>query len=249
MINWQIVKFIVFLFSFTCLQTGYSNSGKLATQFAIHDKAKLQRGAKFFINYCSGCHSLALMRYNQLAKDLELTNENGVLDKELLINNLIFTKATIYDPIQIAMPKTDARQWFGVIPPDLSLTAREHGAKWLYSYLTSFYADDSRPFKANNLLVPNVAMPNILAPLAGKVILVKKDVVSEKSTVYLKMTERGTMNQQEFDNMLDDLVSFLVYVSEPAQLIRYQLGVKVILFLVIFFIIAFLLKKKYWKFY
>ncbi|AHE68215.1 cytochrome c1 [Legionella oakridgensis ATCC 33761 = DSM 21215] len=142
----------------------------------LHDQARLQRGARLYMNYCSGCHSLRYLRYNRMAEDLGLTTFDGSVDKDLLTNNLIFTTAKLYDPIEISMPAEDARQWFGKMPPDLTLSGRERGAAWLYTYLKSFYIDHTRPFGANNLLVPDVAMPNILAPLQGEVIAEKKKV-------------------------------------------------------------------------
>lgn len=220
----------------------------LPVKVNLADKAQLQRGAKFFMNYCSGCHSLRYLRYNRLARDLGLTTFDGVLDKELLVNNLIFTKATIYDPIEISMAAEDARQWFGIVPPDLSLTARERGADWIYTYLKSFYTDKTRPFGANNLLVPDVAMPNILEPLIGQVIAVKEKGASESATPsHLTLLVPGEMHEPQFDSALEDLVTFLVYVAEPAKLVRYHLGWLVLVFLSIFLLVAILLKKSYWK--
>ena len=109
----------------------------------LKDKAVLQRGARLYMNYCSGCHSLKFMRYNLMANDIGLTTFDGQLDEALLKNNLIFSKATLYDPIEIALLPEDAKQWFGVVPPDLSLMTREKGAEWLYTYLSNFYRDDS----------------------------------------------------------------------------------------------------------
>jgi ubiquinol-cytochrome c reductase cytochrome c1 subunit len=209
----------------------------------ITNKERLQRGAKLFMNYCSGCHSLKYMRYNRMAEDLGLTDFAGRINKNLL-NNLIFTRATVYDPIQIAMPPEDARQWFGIVPPDLSLSARERGAHWLYLYLKNFYNDDSRPFGVNNLLIPNVAMPNALESLMGQQILV---INNESHSDSLLLIKKGEMLPVDFDNALHDLVTFLVYVGEPAKLIRYRLGIFAILFLSILLIAAYCLKKTYWR--
>ena len=216
----------------------------LPVQVDLHDKAALQRGAAFYMNYCSGCHSLKYMRYNRMAKDLGLTTFSGEVDTDLLVNNLIFTEATPHSPIQIGMPEEDARQWFGVVPPDLSLTARERGLEWIYTYLNSFYADAARPFGANNLLVENVAMPNVLEPLIGRVIVPDP---KNKNIESLLLVEQGSMSESQFDSALHDLVTFLAYVGEPAQLLRYKIGVGVLVFLFIFLIVAWLLKKVYWK--
>ncbi|KTD66533.1 ubiquinol-cytochrome c oxydoreductase, cytochrome c1 [Legionella santicrucis] len=189
----------------------------------IQDKASLQRGAKLFMNYCSGCHSLKYLRYNRMAKGLDLMRFAGQIDEGLLKNNLIFTQATINDPIQIAMPPEDAKQWFGIVPPDLSLIVRSKGAAWLYNYLNSFYKDDSRPFGTNNYLVPDVAMPNILETLHDQI------------------------RSRQFDESLLDLVTFLAYVSEPTQTERYHMGFFVIGFLVILFLVSLCLKIVYWR--
>ena len=209
----------------------------------IKDKSRLQRGAKLYMNYCSGCHSLKYMRYNRMAEDLNLTGMDGEIERNL-INNLIFTQATPYEPIVIAMPPEDAKQWFGVVPPDLSLSARERGEVWLYNYLKSFYNDNSRPFGVNNLLVPNVAMPNVLEPLIGQMILVA-DNKSHLSSLLL--VKQGQMPPIQVDGALEDLVTFLVYVGEPNKLIRYRVGIVVIIFLGILFVAAYLLNRAYWR--
>jgi ubiquinol-cytochrome c reductase cytochrome c1 subunit len=212
----------------------------------LHDTAALQRGAKVFMNYCSGCHSLRYMRYNRMAKDLELMTFSGAIDTHLLVSNLIFTKATVYEPIVNSMPETDARQWFGRVPPDLSLAARERGSAWIYTYLKSFYLDTTRPFGANNLLVPDVSMPNVLAPLEGTVIAVHQKT-HEDHPLSLVLIEQGEMSPQQFNRTLQDLVTFLTYVAEPVQLIRYRMGLIVILFLFVFFMVAYQLKTMYWR--
>jgi len=212
----------------------------LPIEIQLHDKASLQRGAAFFMNYCSGCHSLRYLRYNRMAEDLGLTTFTGEINRTLLTNNLIFTKASISSPIKISMPPEDARQWFGVVPPDLSLRARQRGAAWIYTYLNSFYADKTRPFGTNNLLVRDVAMPDVLAPLSGRYIL------SAKSHNLIQV-EAGEMTPQQFRAATRDVVNFLVYVGEPSQLIRYKIGVKVMLFLGIFTLLVYFLKKRVWR--
>lgn len=223
----------------------------LASDFArepvsidLNDKERLQRGAMLFMNYCSGCHSLKYVRYNRMAEELGLTTFDGQLDEDLLKNNLIFTKATVYDPIRIAMLPEDAKQWFGMVPPDLSLSARDRGTEWIYNYLKSFYSDNARPFGTNNLLVPDVAMPNVLEPLIGKMILIQNKATHSSDLVLI---EHGEMYQAEFDSAIKDLVTFLEYVGEPAKMVRYHIGIFVILFLCIFFIVAYRLKKAYWQ--
>jgi ubiquinol-cytochrome c reductase cytochrome c1 subunit len=219
----------------------------LPVQVRVQDKPTLQRGARLFMNYCSGCHSLRYLRYNRMAQDLGLTTFDGQLDRELLMNNLVFTTAQPTDPIEISMPAADARQWFGRMPPDLSLVAREHGAAWLYTYLNSFYRDDSRPFGTNNLLVPGVGMPNVLAHLEGEVIAAVPTGAQAPTRTDLRLQHPGEMSRHQFDSALEDLVTFLVYVGEPAQLVRYRAGAWVMLFLGIFLVFAYLLKQSYWR--
>lgn len=242
----QWVVFLIQLFIAVPLYALENEAVKLhPVNINLHDEARLQRGAKLFMNYCSGCHALKYMRYNQMAKDLGLTTFDGEVDKDLLYNNLIFTTAKLYDPIKIALPARDAKQWFGIVPPDLSLIARVRGPSWIYTFLKSFYVDHSRPFGSNNLLIPGVAMPNILAPLAGEWIAVKRD--NHASIDHLDKIKEGEMTPLELDNALEDLVNFLVYVGEPAQLLRYKVGVLIILFLSIFLMIVYLLKRSYWR--
>lgn len=220
----------------------------LPVKVDVHDKASLQRGAKIFMNYCSGCHSLKYLRYNRMAHDLGLTTFDGEIDTDLLVNNLVFTRAPIYDPIRISMPPEDAQQWFGKIPPDLSLAARERGASWLFTYLKGFYADKSRPFGANNILIPGVAMPNVLEPLIGKVAAVEnKDAAGNTFLSHLVLIEKGELTEAQFDSTVTDLVNFLVYTAEPAQLLRYHIGYFVLLFLAVFLILVYALKRYYWQ--
>ncbi|QMT58947.1 cytochrome c1 [Legionella sp. PC997] len=204
---------------FVLIPDGWAHTVK----FDVQDKASLQKGARLFMNYCSGCHSLKYLRYNHMAKGLGLIGFNGQINQDLLKSNLIFTQATINDPIRIALPPEDAKQWFGIVPPDLSLVAREKGMKWLYNYLNGFYKDDARPFGTNNHLVPDVAMPNILETLAHD------------------------LSEGQFDRNLQDLVTFLVYVGEPVQSIRHCLGYFVVGFLAILFLVAWGLKTIYWR--
>lgn len=243
------IKRIIYLVGILVVSFAHATSHvqTLPVNVDLEDPAKLQRGAKIFMNYCSGCHALRYMRYNQMAQDLGLTTFTGEIDKDLLFNNLVFTTAKIHDPIQISMPETDARQWFGIVPPDLSLTARERGTSWIYTYLKSFYEDKSRPFGTNNLLIPDVAMPNILEPLIGRVVPVRAGRGPQSPISHLVLLEKGEMDEQQFDSMLEDLVSFLAYVAEPVKLVRYRIGIVVILFLFIFWLVAYQLKRVYWK--
>ena len=211
----------------------------------LTDQHSLQRGAKFFMNYCAGCHSLKFMRYNRMAQDLGLTDEQ-------VKQNLMFTEAKMGEPITNALPAAAAKGWFGVVPPDLSVIARARGADWLYTYLRTFYLDESRPFGVNNLVFPDVGMPHVLWQLQGWQVAVKKtevDAEGKEHTVIEKLESAspGSMSAREYDATVRDLVNFLAYVGEPVQLERQRLGVWVILFLLVFTVVAYLLKKEYWK--
>lgn len=208
------------------------------------DKPSLQRGARVYMNYCSGCHALKYMRYNKMAKDLGLTTFDGEVNSDVLIHHLLFTQARIYDPIQIAMPPQDAKNWFGVLPPDLSLVARSRGAGWIYAYLKSFYEDPKRPFGSNNLVFPDVSMPDVLYPLRGRV---KRLNHPDTHTVELITIQPGTMSAREFEQSLEDLINFLVYVGEPVRDERKKIGLGVILFLGVMLVLMRRLQKLYWK--
>ena len=182
----------------------------------ISDTASLQNGAKLFMNYCSGCHAISFMRYNRIAKDLDLSDS-------AVAENLMFAGEKVGDLITTAMPEGAASKWFGGTPPDLSLVARSKGTNWIYSYLRGFYADDSKIFGVNNKVLANASMPDALWSL------------------------KESQSEAEFNQSVRDITNFLDYVGEPAKLIRTGLGVWVLSFLVLLFVLSYLLKKEYWK--
>ncbi|RMD71340.1 MAG: cytochrome c1 [Gammaproteobacteria bacterium] len=210
----------------------------------LEDKASLQRGAKFFVNYCLSCHSAKYMRYNRLMQDLGLTEEQ-------VKKYLMFTAEKVGETMEVAMAPDMAERWFGVAPPDLSVIARARGVDWLYTYLRSFYLDPSRPFGVNNLVFKDVAMPDVLWELQGwqrpKYETVTHEGHEEKVIVGLEPDGTGKMNPEAFDRAMRDLVAYLAYMGEPAKLERQRIGVWVLLYLAIFWIIAYALKKEYWK--
>jgi len=226
----------------------FAASGGVALESArvdLNDKASLQRGAKYFVNYCLSCHSAKQLRYSRMATDLEIP-------PELVELNLMFTGEKILDGMTISMRPEDAEKWFGVNPPDLSLIARSRGSDWLYTYLKSFYVDESRPFGVNNTLFPKVGMPHVLADLQGLQKAVYKDVELEDGSVrsvidHLEISEPGRMSVEEYDEAMNDLVNFLTYMGEPAQLERQKLGWKVLVFILIMLLVFYFLKKEYWK--
>jgi ubiquinol-cytochrome c reductase cytochrome c1 subunit len=204
----------------------------------ITDYASLQRGARLFMNECSGCHSLKYTRYDAMAKGIQITDESGKVLEQIVKDNLMFVGKSLTDPIATAMSPVDAENWFGVVPPDLTLEARYRGADWLYAYLRSFYVDPSRPWGVNNTVMPAVAMPHVLLNLQGEQILTPEG---------LKLVTNGSMTPQEYDTAVADLVNFLCYISEPVQSQRREIGAWVLVFLGIFVVFGYLLKREYWK--
>jgi len=204
----------------------------------INDAAALQRGARIFVNQCQTCHSLKYMRYDALAKGIKITDEEGKVLDEVVRQNLMFGETKLSSPMLTAMPALAAERWFGVVPPDLSLVARSRGVDWLYTYLRSYYVDSSKAWGVNNLVYDSSAMPHVLENWQG---------IYVKQGNKLVQAQPGSMSVAEFDAAMADLVNFLNYVSEPVQQQRKFIGVFVILFLSIFTIFAFLLKREYWK--
>lgn len=211
----------------------------------LSDQASLQRGAKYFVNYCLSCHSAKYQRYNRMAKDLGLTDEE-------VKDNLMFTTDKIGDTMSIAMDPVAAADWFGTTPPDLSVIARARGVDWLYTYLRSFYLDDSRPFGVNNVVFPDVGMPHVLWELQGAqkaVYKTEKDSAGNDHDVFdhFEQVTPGSLSPEEYDTMSRDLTAFLAYIGEPIQMERQRMGKWVLLFIAVFFVLAYLLKKEYWK--
>lgn len=204
----------------------------------LSDTASLQRGARMFINYCLSCHSAAYMRYNRMAQDLNISDD-------VLKENLLFAGDKTGDLMTTNMSAEDAKKWFGVWPPDLTLVARVRKPDWIYTYLRSFYIDETSPSGWNNTLFENVAMPHVLYELQGSQRLAGTDPESGKPDFTL--ASEGSLAPEEFDSAIRDLTNFLVYLGEPIRLKRHTIGVFVILFLLIFFALAYLLKKEYWK--
>jgi ubiquinol-cytochrome c reductase cytochrome c1 subunit len=216
------------------------------------DLSSLQNGAKLFVNYCLNCHSASAMRYNRL-RDIGLTEDQ-------IKKNLLFTGTKVGDLMKTSMLPADGKAWFGATPPDLSVMARAKashagsGGDYLYTYLRSFYQDDTRPTGWNNMVFPNVGMPNALWELQGirtVKMVEEKDPHDESKSVqtfagYNQVTP-GKLSPLEYDNAVADLVSYMVWMAEPAQNTRRQLGVWVLLFLGLFAVLAWRLNASYWK--
>lgn len=216
------------------------------------DLVALQNGAKLFVNNCLNCHSASVMRYNRL-KDLGLTEEQ-------IRTNLLFTTDKVGDLMTVAMPAKDAKEWFGAVPPDLSVIARAKasgqgsGVDWLYTYMRTFYKDDARPLGWNNLVYPNVGMPHALWELQGirNVKYVdEKDPHDPSKTVHkfagFEQVKPGQLSSVEYDSAVADLVAYLEWMAEPVQNSRKRLGVWVLLYLGLFLLIAWRLNASYWK--
>ncbi len=208
----------------------------------LTDQAAMQRGAKYFMNYCAGCHSLKYARYNRIARDIGLTEEQ-------MLENLVFTQG-----VKISMTRQDGQAWFGTAIPDLTLVARNKvgGPDWLYTYLKSFYLDAKRPYGVNNTVFPDVGMPDVLWKQRGTQKAVYEDGTDAagnptKVFSHFEKVDAGSMSDEQFEAMVKDLTTFLAYMGEPMKLERQALGKYVIIFLMIFSVLAYLLKKEYWR--
>lgn len=211
-----------------------------------NDLSALQRGAKLFVNNCLNCHSASMVRYNRL-KDIGLTDDQ-------IRDNLLFSAEKVGETMNVAMHAKDAKAWFGVQPPDLSVIARARGSDWLYTYLRSFYKDETRDTGWNNLIFPNVGMPHVLWEMQGirtARFEDRADPHDASKTVHTfvgyEQVTPGALKPVEFDQAMGDLVSFIQWMGEPAQNERKRLGVWVLMFLGLFSILAWRLNASYWK--
>ncbi len=216
----------------------------------INDKDSLRRGAQAFGDYCYSCHAASFMRFNRIAKDLEMSEDDV---REMLIHTRGAKGAPtkIGDLMKVSMTADYGKNAFGTAVPDLSLAARARGADWVYTYLRSFYVDSNRSTGFNNTVFPDVGMPNVLWSLQGLQEPVYKKVmhgdVEIEELEGFKQIQAGKLSPEEYDAFLGDLTNFMVYLAEPVQVERRSLGWKVLLFLVVFFGFAYFLKKEYWK--
>jgi ubiquinol-cytochrome c reductase cytochrome c1 subunit len=214
----------------------------------IGDAASIQRGAKVFVNYCLNCHSAQYMRYNRLT-DVGLSEQQ-------IRDNLMFMGEKAGEPMTIPTRKADQAQWFGAAPPDLSVIARSRGPDWLYTYLRSYYRDPATVTGWNNVVFPNVGMPHVLWELQGQQVVKaaeKKDGEhgAEHGNAHaaptLELAVPGTLSPREYDKLVADLVNYLVFMGEPVRAQRAQLGNAVLIGLGVLFVLAYLLKKEFWK--
>lgn len=244
---------ITILFVFSVNSIWAAGSGAKYEKYAfgkvkieLKNKASLQRGAKYFVNYCLSCHPAKHSRYKRVADDLGIS-------EELMINNLIFTGQKYGDLMTVAMKREDAKSWFlGIDPPDLSTHVRAIGPQAVYDFLKSFYIDNSRPFGVNNMHLPNTAMPHVLADLQGdqEPLYINRTDSHGKEMEHFDgfvLSKSGALNEEEYEQVTIDIVNFLAYLSEPAQLVRKKIGIGVLFFLAFLGILAYFMKRNYWK--
>ena len=222
------------------------------------DKESLQRGLATYTHYCMGCHSLGYQRYERTATDLGI-------NPEIMVQAIVPSDKKIGDLGGIAMPPKAAAEWFGAPPPDLTLVARKRSPEWVYTYMKTFYVDPTRPLGVNNKVFPKVGMPHVLEPLQGQQRAVCGESitgdnriaqagsgsvlsVSESQCGSLEVVEgTGQLSAAEYDRLIYDLVNFLEYVGEPTKARAHNIGIYVLLFLMLYFVFAYLLKREYWK--
>ncbi len=245
------IAVVVAIFSSLAASPGFA-AGGAELQKADIDPAQipsLQRGARNFMNYCSGCHSAQYVRFNTIGSYLELSEEQ-------LVDNLMFNADKSFETIRAAMPAEDAERWYGVAPPDLSLMARSKGADYIYTFLKSFYVQEDSPTGVDNIVMPATSMPHVLWGLQGyqKAIFSEHKEEDDKgnvtTTVHFEGFEEvsaGTLDADDYDEFVRDTVNFLAYISEPIRAERRKIGTWVIMYLLVFLIIAYMLKKQIWK--
>ena len=213
------------------------------------DLSSLQNGARLFVNYCLNCHSASLVRYNRL-RDIGLSEDQ-------IRENLLFTGDKVGELMKVTMPEKDAKEWFGGVPPDLSVIIRAKsssegsGADYVYTYLRTYHQDDTRPTGWNNTTFANVGMPHVLYELQGeqtaKHVKVADGHGGEKEVIQLELTKPGKMSKSEYDSMVGDLVAYLVYMGEPGAEKRRQTGLLVVIGLSVLLVLSYLLKREFWK--
>lgn len=245
-----IIVFITAVLLTPVLAAASSGAHLESAPIDINDKESLRRGVKAFGDYCYSCHAASFMRFNRIAKDLEM-EESDVRDLLIHTYNKKGAPTKIGDLMKVSMTADYAKNAFGTAVPDLSLVARARGADWVYTYLRSFYVDQDRPTGFNNAVFPDVGMPNVLwslqglqAPVYEKVM--HGDIEVEKLEGF-EQIQAGKMSAEEYDMFVTNLTNFMVYLAEPVQVERRSMGWKVLLFLVVLFGFAFALKKEYWK--
>lgn len=253
----SLVSFFLLMLSLMIVSAPAFASGSAATLLKarndLNNQESLQRGAKYFVNYCMGCHSAQYVRYSRVGQDLDISEHE-------LVNNLMFNTGKPFETMTASMKSEDAERWFGAPAPDLSLISRSRNPDWLYTYLKSFYKDAKRPLGSNNMLLPGASMPNVFWELQGEQVPIfhnvdvdaldengQKTTRSVKTFSHFAKAGEGSLSEQAFDGVVRDIVNFLDYIGEPIKMKRKKMGVWVIFYLLILFGFAYFLKQEIWK--
>jgi len=247
MIKSKIAGKLIAVIALLVAAESFAASGGVALAPAEIDPSNiksLQRGARNFMNYCSGCHSAQYVRFNTIGKYLELSEEQ-------LVDNLMFNAEKTFETINASMSAEDAARWYGTAPPDMSLMARAKGADYVYSFLKGFYLDPESPTGVDNLVLAGTSMPHVLWELQGyqRADFSERTVDGVTSHEFdgFEQVTTGTLDAEDYDEFVRDTVNFLAYIAEPIRSERRKLGVWVLMFLVVFWIVASMLKKQIWK--
>jgi ubiquinol-cytochrome c reductase cytochrome c1 subunit len=230
----KLLLVLIMLSSILIEQAATADEVKIGVTAPIDasDHASLQRGAKTFINSCLNCHSANYMRYNRLT-------DIGLTEKQIK-DNLLFAGEKVGDTMTVAMSPKDAKKWFGVVPPDLSVEVRARGADWVYAYMRGFYRDETTPTGWNNIVYDKVAMPHVLYEMQGEQVL-------NHETHKLELVKPGKLSPSEYNAYIGDLTNYMAFMAEPGKQQRQQLGWWVLIFLGVMLVLARRLKKEYWK--
>lgn len=247
-IKFIFISLFIFIFCLPVLNASSSIDLK-SVDIDLRNKQSLQKGAKIYFDQCQGCHSIKYMRYSSLAEGIGFVpSEDSSLEKMIQEFFMHSVKGINENsPILSSISKENGVKWFGKTPPDLSLISRYRGSDWLYTYMKSFYKDETRPWGVNNLLFPDVGMPHVLLKYQGVQVLKDHSEKSSDIDKVLELIENGELSKNEYNNMIKDLVAFLSYVGEPVQVERHDLGIVILIFLFILAILLFFLKTEYWK--
>ena len=233
---------------YSSLGFAVSNGPLFHVNVDVNNRHSLQRGAKLFVNYCLSCHSASYSRYNRVAADLGISEKN-------MRENLLFTNQKFGEPMIVALTPDQGKEWFGAAPPDLSVRARARGADWIFSFLKSFYLDENKTRGVNNKMLPGTSMPHVLWELQGWQDLnhdqghaeEDHDSHGAEGNSPFTLVQAGSLTEEEYDKAITDLVNFMIYLSEPAQLKRKTIGTGVLFFLAFLGIVAYFMKRDYWK--
>ena len=237
----KTVAFLLLFYSVAGFAAGSGNLKLDHVNIDLNDTPSLQRGARIFVNFCLSCHSASFMRYNRMAADLGI-------DEEILKESMMFAADKSGELMETTMSVKDAKEWFGTAPPDLSLMSRSRGADYIYTYMRSFYLDETSPSGWNNTVFPHVAMPHAMYEWQGNQrAIFSTDAEGKKVFERFELVKKAQLSPEEYDDAMRDLTNFMVYLGEPAKLVRYRYGFWVMMFLLLLIGLTYVLKKEYWR--